>query len=173
MEKIGVIVNPVASNGKGLKEFKEIEGFLNSLQQKPKIFFTEFPKHAIELAKNAFNEGYNRIISFGGDGTHNEVLNGILFGAEEKFKKSIFEFRETEINQIPTLGVVSIGSGNDFRKTLKLPKDILSSLKIALSNKGKFIDVGYFEYVDFEGIISKRFFLNILSGGFSGAVTEK
>ncbi|BAL81642.1 diacylglycerol/lipid kinase family protein [Caldisericum exile] len=173
MENICIIVNPVSANGKGLKEFKLVEGFLKSLKPTPKILFTEYPKHAIELSKSAFQSGFNRIISFGGDGTHNEVLNGILVGAQEKFKKSVFEFTEGEIKQIPILAVVSIGSGNDFRKTLKLPKDVISSLKIALTGEGKLIDVGLFEYVDFSGNPKSRFFLNILSGGFSGEVTDK
>ncbi|MFU2158913.1 diacylglycerol/lipid kinase family protein [Caldisericum sp. AR60] len=173
MENICIIVNPVSSNGKGLKEFKLVENFIKSLENPPKILFTEYPKHAIELAKDAFHSGFNRIISFGGDGTHNEVLNGILMGAVEKFNKRVFEFNQDEVDKIPPLGVVSIGSGNDFRKTLKLPKDVLSALKIALTGTGKPIDVGLFEYVDFLGNPSQRFFLNILSGGFSGVVTNK
>jgi len=173
MEKICIIVNPVSANGRGIREFKLVEDFIKSLTNAPKIFFTEYPLHAIEIAKNAFREGIHRIISFGGDGTHNEVLNGIIHGAEEKFKKSVLEFTEGDKEQLPTLAVVSIGSGNDFRKTLKLPKDVLTALKIALSNSAKPIDVGLFEHTDFSGNPARRFFLNILSGGFSGAVTEK
>lgn len=173
MEKICIIVNPVSANGRGIREFKLVEDFIKSLTNAPKIFFTEYPLHAIEIAKNAFREGIHRIISFGGDGTHNEVLNGIIHGAEEKFKKSVLKFTEEDKEQLPTLAVVSIGSGNDFRKTLKLPKDVLTALKIALSNSGKPIDVGLFEHTDFSGNPARRFFLNILSGGFSGAVTEK
>jgi len=173
MEKTCIIVNPVSANGKGLQEFKSVESFIKSLENPPKIFFTEHPLHAIELAKNAFKEGFTRIISFGGDGTHNEVLNGILLSAEEKFGKAVSDFSDEEKGKLPTLAVVSIGSGNDFRKTLKLPKDVKSTLKIAFSNSAKPIDVGVFEYINFSGNSARRFFLNILSGGFSGAVTDK
>jgi|GEM_PF-4012331 len=51
MEKTCIIVNPVSANGKGLQEFKSVESFIKGLENPPKIFFTEYPLHAIELAK--------------------------------------------------------------------------------------------------------------------------
>ena len=173
MEKTYIIVNPVASQGGCLKEFKKVRSILEALKEPAKISFTEYPKHAIELAKNAVKEGAERIVSFGGDGTHNEVLNGILLAAEEIFKKTAFELSDGEKAALPILGIVSVGSGNDFRKTLKIPKDTVNSLKIALFNRPLFTDAGYFEFEDYNGNSAKRFFLNILSGGFSGVVTDR
>jgi len=173
MDRTFIVVNPVSSQGKGLKEFERIKGLLENLPQTPTYAFSEYPTHAIELTKNAVSGGFTRIISFGGDGTHNEVLNGIIKGAEALFKKSFFELSDEEKNKLPALGIVSVGSGNDFRRSLNIPKDIEASLKIALLNPYRFIDVGYFEYKDFLGNLTSRYFLNILSGGFSGVVTDK
>jgi len=117
------------------------------------------------LQKNAFKEGFTRIISFGGDGTHNEVLNGVLLSAEEKFGKTVLNFSDEEKDKLPTLAVVSIGSGNNFRKTLKLPKDVKSTLKIVFSNSAKPIDVGGFRIHRFLGKSCKKIFPQYLKWG--------
>jgi len=96
-----------------------------------------------------------------------------LLAAEEIFKKTAFKLSDSEKAALPILGIVSVGSGNDFRKTLKIPKDTVNSLKIALFNRPLFTDAGYFEFEDYNGNSAKRFFLNILSGGFSGVVTDR
>jgi len=167
------IVNPASAQGKGKSEFEKVKDFIEKTVKEVTILYTEYPLHAVELTKRALKSGATKIISFGGDGTHNEVLNGLLKGAEGIFNKSIFEFSAQEKELLPPLGFVSIGSGNDFRKTIKIPKDTLGALKIALQDHYKNIDVGYFEYENFSQRPSGRFFLNILSGGFSGVVTDR
>lgn len=173
MEKIYLIVNPEAAGGKAKEEFSKLKEVIDEKKLDVDVFFSEYPGHSIELARNAFNQSATRIVSFGGDGTHNEVINGILNAAKESFKKETDNFSNEEKLRIPVLGLVSIGSGNDFRKSLKLPKDIVDAFKIAIKGVQKFIDVGLFEYMDFNGEKKSRHFLNILSGGFSGTVTVK
>jgi YegS/Rv2252/BmrU family lipid kinase len=173
MKKISLIVNPAAAGGAAQKEYSKIKKFLEEEKVIVTTLFSEYAGHSIPLAKKVFLEGFSKVISFGGDGTHNEILNGILQGVKEKFKKDIEKLSEIEKSQLPSLGLVSIGSGNDLRKTLNIPKDIQDALKIALYGKEKFIDAGYFEFKNFEGKDDSRYFLNILSGGFSGTVTMK
>jgi YegS/Rv2252/BmrU family lipid kinase len=173
MKKIFLIVNPAAAGGAALKEYETIKKFLEEEKIKVTTLFSEYATHSINLAKKAFLEGFDKIISFGGDGTHNEVLNGIFQGVKEKFKKVIDELSDIEKSQLPSLGLVSIGSGNDLRKTLKIPKDIKEALKIAINGKERLIDAGYFEFKNSEGKDDSRYFLNVLSGGFSGTVTKK
>jgi YegS/Rv2252/BmrU family lipid kinase len=172
VKKICLIVNPAAAGDRAIKEYEKIKHFLDENADLTTLF-SEYPKHSIELAKSAVLEGVQRIISFGGDGTHNEVLNGILQGAKEKFSKEVEKLSENEKAEIPSLGFVSIGSGNDLRKTLKLPKDIKEAFETAIFGKTKWIDAGYFEFKDFEGKDASRYFINILGGGFSGTVTMK
>jgi len=173
MEKIFLVVNPAAAGGAALKEYEIIKKFLEEGKIKVTTLFSEYATHSINLAKKAFLERFDKIISFGGDGTHNEVLNGIFQGVKEKFKKVIDELSDIEKSQLPSLGLVSIGSGNDLRKTLKIPKDIKEALKIAVNGKERLIDAGYFEFKNSEGKDDSRYFLNVLSGGFSGTVTMK
>ena len=123
MKKIFLVVNPAAAGGAALKEYEIIKKFLEEGKIKVTTLFSEYATHSINLAKKAFLEGFDKIISFGGDGTHNEVLNGIFQGVKEKFKKVIDELSDIEKSQLPSLGLVSIGSGNDLRKTLKIPKE--------------------------------------------------
>ncbi len=173
MKNIALIVNPVAAGGEALKKYDAIKKLLESEGIEFSTFFSEYQTHSISLAKKAFLEGFKKIISFGGDGTHNEAVNGIVQGAEEKFNKKIGELSNAERNLLPSLGVVSIGSGNGLRKTLEIQKDIAQALEIAIKGKEKFIDIGYFEFKNFDGKDDSRYFLNILSGGFSGTVTMR
>jgi diacylglycerol kinase (ATP) len=173
MEKILIVANPAAAGGTALKEYDIIKKTLEEENIQARTVFSEYAGHSIELAKNAFLEAPDKIISFGGDGTHNEVMNGIVHGIKEKFNKDICNLSDEEKLKLPPLGLVSIGSGNDLRKTLNIPKDIKESLQIALKGKEKLIDAGYFEFKNFEGKDDSRYFLNVLSGGFSGTVTMK
>jgi YegS/Rv2252/BmrU family lipid kinase len=172
MEKICLIVNPAASGGRALKEYEMVK---KSIDENKNIttLFSEYPRHSIELSKKAFLSGFKKIISFGGDGTHNEVINGLFQGLKEMFPEGPEAANKDKQENIPTIGFVSIGSGNDLRKTLKLPKDIKQALEIALSQRTKWIDVGYFEFKDFDNKDASRYFVNILSGGFSGTVTMR
>lgn len=173
MERIHLIANLEAAGGKARDEYLRIEEYLKTSGIKVETSFSEYAGHSVQLAKEAFKTGATRIVSFGGDGTHYEVLNGILRGAEERFGKSAFEFSSGEKATLPVLGIVSIGSGNDFRRTLKLPKNAVDAMNLALKGLPKQIDVGFFEYINLEGKKDSRYFLNIMSGGFSGTVTMK
>ncbi|MGB9695082.1 MAG: diacylglycerol/lipid kinase family protein [Caldisericaceae bacterium] len=172
MEKIYLIVNPAAAGGRSYEEYNLVKPFINSLNN-VKTFFSEHPMHSIELARNAVLDGVERIISFGGDGTHNEVVNGVFQGLKKLYPSNLEETIKNKDSRIPAVAFVSIGSGNDLRKTLNLPKNIKEALDIALSADARWIDVGHFEFKDFDGKDASRYFVNILSGGFSGTVTMK
>src|SRR5690554_3522646 len=94
------IVNPIAGKGKTLNIIPVINKYF---EQKPKdtceIVLTEGPGHAIKIARAVTSQGTGRVYSVGGDGTLNEVLNGMIHS----------DF---------SLGVIPMGSGNDFIKTL-------------------------------------------------------
>ena len=100
-----VVVNPKASVGKSGKDWPEIRQILVNEGIEFDEVTTEYPRHAIEIVRNAIVEqGYRKFISVGGDGTNNEVINGIF--TQHRFP--------TE--QI-TMGIIPIGTGNDWRRT--------------------------------------------------------
>jgi len=91
------------------------------------LAITEEPGHAIELANIASQEGFDTIVAAGGDGTIQEVVNGIM-----KNKKA---------NSLPKFGIIPLGTANDLIANLGMPTDLTKSAEIIASGKTKLIDI--------------------------------
>jgi len=113
---------------------------------------TVYPTHATEIAKQAGEQGYDMIIAMGGDGTVHEIINGIMQLPEEKR---------------PILGVVPVGSGNDFAHAIGVPMESDHALDQALKSEPSAIDLGLM--VDQHG--RKEYFDNTIGIGFDTVVT--
>jgi YegS/Rv2252/BmrU family lipid kinase len=139
------IINPIAGKGKTLKLIPIIKKVLKSRQEEFLIEITKYVGHATEISKRYSNQEDYRIYSVGGDGTLNEVLNGM-------------------VNTNSSLAVIPSGTGNDFIKSIyrfnnKITlEDIL--IKTINGNEVK-IDLGK---------VNNRYFLNIASVGFDAEV---
>jgi len=135
------IINPLAGKGTALKLIPKIEKILGTLKEEYKIEITRYPGHAIELVKAYVKESDYRVYAVGGDGTLNEVLNGI-------------------VDSNSSLGVIPTGSGNDYIKSITkdLSKDILYRTIVGTE---KPIDIGK---------INDRYFLNISSAGIDAQI---
>jgi len=145
---------------------RDIErGFLNFKKKfEAEIEFTqrEGEKRALNLAKKAFKEGFERIIAIGGDGTTNEVLNGILKAAEEinqKFYKDPKKFFSHF-----AMGIIPGGFANDFAREIGIPKDPEKAFLNLIQGKRIFVDIGK---------VDQRYFANCLSFGFDAVINEK
>ena len=135
-----LIVNPEAGSGKTMKELPQIENILRRKKINYEFHFTQEPMHAVELVKEIGNK-FDVVVSVGGDGTINEVINGV-----PDFK-------------IP-FGMIPIGTGNDFARTCCVPHDsIEEAIQILLNHDVKNIDVGE---------VNGRKFVNVLGMGFEG-----
>lgn len=100
------IVNPNARSGLGKKVWKDLEVILKTKKIEYQVYFTKFQKHATTITREITSDGAEHtIVALGGDGTVNEVVNGIMC-----FDKTI-------------LGYIPIGSSNDFARGLKLPTE--------------------------------------------------
>lgn len=136
------IVNPVAGMGKKLSFVSEINDFCQQKKINYQVVMTHQPKEAIELAKEA-SKKYEVVVAVGGDGTVNEVVNGI-------------------VDTNAKLGIIPIGSGNDFAKQMDLTYNLKKDLEILLEGKTKVVDLG---------LVNKRhYFINGLGVGFDGEV---
>ena len=113
---------------------------------------TVYPTHAVELAKQAGEQGYELIVAIGGDGTVHEVINGIMQLPEGKR---------------PILGVVPVGSGNDFAHAIGVSMKADHALEHALSAAPSPVDVGVL--IDDKG--NREYFDNTLGIGFDAVVT--
>lgn len=154
-----VIINPNAGRRKGLRDWSQIAGWLNHFKFNYHPVFTEFPRHAIDLTSDHIEKGYTRIIVVGGDGTMNEVVNGIFHQ---------HRFKTTEIS----LGMITVGTGNDWGRMFGIPKDYKEAIQVILQNKIFVQDAGMVEYRK-DGVSENRYFVNIAGLGFDAEVVRK
>jgi YegS/Rv2252/BmrU family lipid kinase len=124
-----IIANPIAGKGTGEQLIPKVEERLREYRLDFNLSRTERPWHAAELAYQAVHDGYDVIVASGGDGTCNEVINGLMMAAQETHKT-------------PTLGLISIGRGNDFAYGTGIPRDWEGGCKALIENKRRLIDVG-------------------------------
>ena len=154
-----VIINPNAGKRKGLRDWSQIAGWLNHFKFNYHPVFTEFPRHAIDLTRDHIEKGYTRVIAVGGDGTMNEVVNGIF--QQQRFKT-------TEIS----LGMITVGTGNDWGRMFGIPKDYKEAIQVLLKNKTFIQDAGMVEY-KMNTASENRYFVNIAGLGFDAEVVRK
>ena len=152
-----VIVNPVAGANKStFRQWPHIESLLRESGLSFDFQYTEGVGHASELARLAASDGYRFLVAVGGDGTINEVANGLL---------------ESDNGSATTLGIVSTGTGNDFIRSMGIPRDYVKACKCIADNRRTIIDVGLVEYRQ-NGKKAKRYFINGAGVGFDAEVTE-
>ena len=154
-KELFVILNPHAAKGKAKKQRQMIETFLSLEGHKVILVETERGEGAEKLAYAAACEGRKVIIAAGGDGTVNEVANGILKAVAKRGMVS------------PSLGVIPIGRGNDFAWGMGILKDLKTACNIILSGKTRLIDAG----VTYGGLYPEgRYFVNGQGVGFEPLV---
>ena len=126
-----VIVNPVAGARSTRRKWPVISRLLERIGLTFDFDYTEGVGHAMELARIAASDGYRYLVAVGGDGTVNEVANGILHSTNAK---------------TTALGVVSTGTGSDFARSAGLARDYPTACSQLTSSKRLTIDVGVVEY---------------------------
>jgi YegS/Rv2252/BmrU family lipid kinase len=154
-----VIVNPNAGNGRGKKDWDRISSIFNKENISISVEFTERKCHAIDIALRAISAGYRKFITVGGDGTLNEVLNGV-------FNNNICP--TTDI----TLALVPVGTGNDWGRMFGIPLDYEKAVRIIGGNKTMLHDVGQVSFYNGAGK-KNRYFINIAGLGFESVVVKK
>jgi YegS/Rv2252/BmrU family lipid kinase len=113
---------------------------------------TVYPTHATELALEAANQGYDLVVAVGGDGTVHEVINGLM---------------QVPADRRPALGVVPLGSGNDFSHGVGIKGPPSAALRQVLTGTSRRIDLGVVE----DGKGRREYFDNALGIGFDATVT--
>ena len=143
-----IIVNPIAG------AIVNPDGLLKQLRRLDprKLSLTKRAGEAETLARAAFRGGCDYIIAAGGDGTLNEVINGIA---------SPHPIRGIR------MGIVPLGTANDFARSMKLPTHVENNIDILRAKQTVLVDL-----VRVTGKRT-RYFINVSAGGFSGAVDEK
>ena len=153
-----VIVNPVAANGAVGKRWPQMRDILQAEGGQFDASLTKGPNHAIELAREALSAGYRTIVAVGGDGTLNEVVNGLV--------------NEGRVDPKVNLGIIPSGTGADSVRTLGIPPDYRTACHRLLCSQPGCIDLGVITCVS-EGREVRRYFLNVAGLGFDGEVAER
>jgi YegS/Rv2252/BmrU family lipid kinase len=124
-----LIANPAAGGGAGARAIPRIERLLAKHGLDFDIVRTERPWHGAELAREAAAAGYDVLVAAGGDGTSNEVINGLM-AAQQAGQRA------------PALGVLCIGRGNDFAYGVGVPHDLELGCQALAEGHRRAIDVG-------------------------------
>ncbi len=159
-KKIAAVVNPRSAGGKTAKRWPQISQALERRLGSVTTRFTESRGYAIALARELLQQGFDLIIAVGGDGTINEVANGLLQDDEA-----------TRLNAC--LGILPLGTGGDFQRTLGISSKVEESIEILATGVPLQIDMGKAAFLGNDGSTQNRYFVNLVSFGMGGDVASR
>lgn len=152
--KYKIIVNPTSGRGYGKESIPQIERMLSEYNLDFDLVRTERPWHASELAQEAAASRYDVVVSVGGDGTANEVLNGLMWAKQAGTGAC-------------AMGILCVGRGNDFAYGMGIPADLEAGCRALAQDHRRTVDVGKVTGGDYpEG----RYFGNGVGIGFDTIV---
>ena len=154
-----MIVNPNTGVKKGSKDWPKILGMLKEEGVDFDFRVTENKGHAIRIVSEGISNGFRNICVVGGDGTLNEVLNGIM------------TCREIAPEEI-TLAMIPVGTGNDWCRMFNIPFDYLKAIRIMKQKKTFLQDAGKVTYYHKEEQ-EVRWFMNVAGMGYDALVAKK
>ncbi len=153
------VVNPNAGIGRVRKDWSRISALLEKHGIGFQAVFTKGPLHAIDIVEEHVAQGYRKILAVGGDGTMNEVVNGI--------------FRQQTVPTTDiTVGMISVGTGNDWIRTYNIPLDYEDAIRVLKKEKRLVQDAGTVRYYN-SNREKMRYFINMAGFGFDGLVAQK
>lgn len=151
-----VIVNPKSAAGSTESRWAEVASDLRTHFGAFQVEFTKKHGDGTLLALRGADQNRKFIIACGGDGTINEVANGILQSGKDI-----------------ELGILPSGTGGDFRRTLKIPSSAKNAAQVLSNGITQTIDVGCVTFQNFQNETVSRYFLNIASFGLSASIIER
>ncbi len=154
MPDVVFLVNPASDNGRTGRRWPELAHRAARQGLEGETLFSEHPGHLIALAADAVDRGASLVVAVGGDGTLNEVVNGIAG-------------RDVDLATIP------LGTGMDFGRTYDLPRRFEDAVRVALEGATRVVDAGRVSYRTWSGEEAERWFANVGTVGMSGAVAQR
>jgi diacylglycerol kinase (ATP) len=160
VEPIVFIVNPNAAMGAVGRRWPSIKALSEERLGSIRTLITSGPGDATEFARREAMKGACLIVCVGGDGTLNEIVNGLMN-------------HQGPVRDDVAVGFIPFGTGCDFRRTLCIPRDPVGALELLARGPAEPIDLGRLTYLDHEGRTSVRYFHNVTSFGLGGEVDER
>ena len=153
-----VIVNPTSGAGATSRRWDSIAKLLRSSLGNFESVLTRAPGEATTLSRAALRDGFEMVVSVGGDGTLNEVVGGFFDGS-------------TPVAPEAVLGVIALGTGCDFARTIDL-MDLDSACARLAGRNTRSIDLGWARFTGHDGAPTTRIFINVVSFGVGGLVAR-
>jgi YegS/Rv2252/BmrU family lipid kinase len=160
LEKILAIINPASNGGRTAKNWPKFYKYFYDNNLEIKEIYTEYQGHAVELAKNFVLKGYKYIMAVGGDGTVNEIINGLI--ENDKL-----------INPNLNLIVFSQGTGSDLIRSLNISSQVEKIVNIIKKGQSRKIDLIKVEYINNEDNNEYRYFVNAADCGLGAEVAAR
>ena len=151
-----IIINPTSGNAASKKKLKKIVTYLDFYKISYFATFSQYKCHEGELVNDAIQKGYRKFISVGGDGTLHHIVNGIMVQKLVAVGELI-------------VGVIPIGTGNDWVKTYKIPKNIRNAVSIIARENSIKQDIGHLQLLETTQSV---YFNNVAGIGFDGFVVN-
>jgi len=152
------VVNARSANGETGRRWPLIHDIIKSQMGSVQVVFTQGPKHATTLAREALCTGADLVVAVGGDGTLNEVINGC------------FDAQGNNLGRKAAVGIIPQGTGGDYRKTHGFSTDLSEAVARLKRGRTTSVDVARLSAVGFDGQEVNCHFINIMSFGLSGMV---
>jgi len=154
-----VLVNPRAGTGKGERDWDKIHEYLLQSEIKFEVVFTTHREHAMALTTKFIKKGFRKFIVAGGDGTLNEVVNGIFIQ-----------------KNVPTdeilVAMIPVGTGNDWCRMFNIPFDYKKAVEVIVDGNTFIQDIGKVNYYKSK-TQKKRYFINVAGMGYDAVVAAK
>jgi len=160
LSRIAFIVNPHAGNGSTGSKWPMIEALARDRLGPFETYMTRGPGDAVLRVKNALAQKVRLLVCVGGDGTLNEVVNGMMM-------------HEASVRSDLALGFIPNGTGCDFVRTVSIPQDLEQAIDLIAAGTVRSIDLGVLFFRDDQGHERRRYFHNITSFGLGGDVAQR
>jgi diacylglycerol kinase (ATP) len=156
--KAVAIVNPAAGSGKAARVWPHLLADLGVRPEALATWWTRGPGHGELLAAKARRQGYERVLTVGGDGTLYEVANGLWWEPQ---------------GRLPSLGIIPLGTGCDYVRNFSRGHTLRDCLHRAIGETTVAVDVGLVKMQGFDGKPLTRIYLNVLGLGFDARVAAR
>ena len=150
-----LVVNPHSSGGRTGRNWPEVQRLTKDALGDFEFKLTTGLGEAVQITREAVKKGFEMVVSVGGDGTNNEVVNGFFENSKM-------------INPEAVFAIICSGTGSDFIKTAGVPRDYHESVPLLKGKNFKNIDLGWMKHKDHSGKMVERHFINIASFGMGG-----
>ena len=150
------LVNPASANGSTGKRWPELARRAAAVGLEGDALLSERRGHLTELAREAAAGGASLLVVVGGDGSVNEVVNGLA-----------------DVRSPPSVAILPRGTGWDFVRTFGIPRRVEEAARVALGGVERTIDLGAVSYRSWDGEERRAVFANVASAGMSGAIAQR